>query len=140
MSPGLRMLAWLMDASGCLPFVFPVLFWPLAGVAEQATLALMFSAYSKIILSFLGGVHWGVAMSDDNAPQLAVSVLPALGAWSTILLPLPARVAALGLLYVGWLLAELALGLPRPYARLRLVITSVMVALHFAFWWRVASF
>ena len=137
MSPYTKSLAWFMGATGCLPFVFPVLFWPLAGAAEQATLALMFTAYSAIILSFLGGVHWGVAMDADNAPQLAVSVLPALAAWSTILLPLAPRIAALGLLYVGWLLAELALGLPRPYARLRLVITMVVVALHFAFWWQI---
>ena len=137
MSPYTRTLAWFMGATGCLPFVFPVLFWPVAGDAEQATLALMFTGYSAIILSFLGGVHWGMAMDEDNAPQLAVSVLPALAAWSVTLLPLPARVIALGLLYVGWLLAEFAMGLPRPYARLRLVITGIVVGLHVAFWWRL---
>ena len=66
-------------------------------------------------------------------------MLPALAAWSVTLMPLLARVIALGLLYLGWLRAELAMGLPRPLRAPRLVITLLVVGLHMAFWGQVAE-
>ena len=57
----------------------------LAGFAERAVLA-----YGAVILSFMGAVHWGLAMHSAHPRrnrQLALSVVPALVAWVALLLP-----------------------------------------------------
>lgn len=47
--------------------------------------------YAAIILSFMGAIHWGVAIdikSDKQKFQLGTSVIPPLLAWLALLLPL----------------------------------------------------
>ena len=44
------------------------------------------TTYAAIILSFLGAIHWGLAMHDDRHPAWYVwSITPALLAWATLL-------------------------------------------------------
>lgn len=45
------------------------------------------TTYAAIILTFLGAVHWGLAMRDDRHPAWYVwSITPALLAWATLLI------------------------------------------------------
>lgn len=58
-------------------------------VTDHAAFAL--AAYGSIILSFLGGIHWGLAISGPapNGPlgrRLILSVVPALTGWVSLLL------------------------------------------------------
>lgn len=58
-------------------------------VTDQAAFAL--AAYGSIILSFLGGIHWGLAISAPVASgplsrRLIMSVVPALTGWVSLLL------------------------------------------------------
>ncbi len=58
-------------------------------VTDQAAFAL--AAYGSVILSFLGGIHWGLAISapTPNRPlgrRLLLSVLPALTGWASLLM------------------------------------------------------
>jgi len=61
-----------------------------ARVANSALLA-----YGATILSFLGGIHWGLALGRPALPQrdvlvmLGVGVLPQLLGWVALLVPTP---------------------------------------------------
>ena len=68
---------WL-GAAGLLPFLAgAVASLPVAGALRPFGEPLLL-AYGAIILSFMGGVHWGAAMLRDDAS------LPALGAASCL--------------------------------------------------------
>jgi len=59
---------------------------------DQASLGLLI--YGAIILSFLGGVHWGLEMARQSgsavtgsATRFGISVVPSLIAWASLALP-----------------------------------------------------
>jgi hypothetical protein len=91
-------------------------------------------AYAATILSFLGGVRWGLAMRD-GAPvlrDLAVSVIPQLAGWIALLLP-PATAAgvlsvALALLWSADRRLARAGSAPPWYGALRTPLTAGAVA------------
>jgi len=81
--------ALLIGLAGLAPFVVGALG---AWLAEPAAAALALNAmlgYGAVILSFLGGVHWGRALAPDLAMrpswmQLIWSVTPALIGWGAM--------------------------------------------------------
>ena len=88
------------------------------------------TAYGAVILSFLGAVHWGLAMQDDRSPYWYVwSITPALfGFASLLLLDVEMRVATLIPLFVlAWLVDRKAANhglIPNWYMRLRSKLTA----------------
>lgn len=99
-----RRTAWLLGLAGLLPFAGAALAFFAApdswrGFAEGALIA-----YGAVILSFLGAVHWGLALRApvEEAPmgpgRLTLGVVPALIGWVSLLLP---DVFALPLLALG---------------------------------------
>jgi len=97
--------------------------------------------YGAIILSFLGGIRWGAALSEPNktaqAFGLAMSVIPSLIGWAALLdeayrsQPIaPLTLLAAGFITQGvWDLVGARQGaLPRWFARLRLPLTVIVVA------------
>ena len=84
-------LAWLLGLAGLIPF--------LAGAALQwfsppgwrmlAGSALL--TYGAVIVSFLGGIHWGLAMRSGHPPsaRLVWGVVPSLLGWLGVLLDSP---------------------------------------------------
>jgi hypothetical protein len=127
--------AWL-GAFGLLPFV--------AGAAlvvgsDVTWVMHALRYYAAVILSFMGGVHWGLAIADfgagagsgSNWTRLGASIVPALVAWLGLLvMPVPGLLvtaAAFAILLLGDLLAVRKGMAPRWYARLRLPLTSVVV-------------
>jgi hypothetical protein len=75
--------------AGLIPFiVFSIGCWvPLPFVSDSAAILV---AYAAIILSFMGAVHWGVAMASADQQKgryFVASVVPALVAWPAMLLP-----------------------------------------------------
>ena len=79
--------------AGLLPFAAAAAL-ALLGPPPWRGLALAaLAAYGAVILSFLGAVHWGLALraSLEEAaaawPRLALGVLPALVGWVALLLP-----------------------------------------------------
>ena len=121
-------LAWPLGLGGLLPF--------LAGLVAvslgQAWAAGALAAYGAVILSFLGAVHWGLALAaPDQASRarLVGGVLPSLVAWLALLAPLPIGLVVLGLgllclAGVETLAARRDL-LPWAYLQLRWVLTIV---------------
>jgi hypothetical protein len=136
------LVAWL-GYGGLIPFVSLAI---AGGVlrADEVTPAML--AYGAVILSFVGALHWGFAMSvpdleSGGRSRLFVwSVVPALLAWVCLLVP--ARAGCLGLiagfvLHYGWdrRLPFLA-RLPAWYLplRLRLTVVACLCLLLNEFW------
>lgn len=123
---------WL-GAAGLLPFFgLAVMSWLPGAPQSLVTQALL--GYGAVILSFVGALHWGLAMAMPSpgtaftARLYVWSVVPALVAWLAMLLPVALAVA---ILIAGlWLhyvqdrrLAHL-ITLPEWYLPLRLKLTS----------------
>jgi hypothetical protein len=69
-----------------------------ADVRPYAALGL--AAYGALIASFLGGIHWGLAMRLPQAPArlLVWGVVPSLLAWPAVMMPPHAGLVILGVL------------------------------------------
>ncbi len=129
---------WL-GGLGALPFIAFAGAQPFLDSAHRVVVVHALAAYGAIILSFLGGIHWGLAIaSRDYGDQrqirtrLVVSVLPSLTAWVALLFPvnislfiLAASIAAM--LWVD-LQATQAGFAPPWYPKLRIPLTCVVVA------------
>lgn len=97
--PGLSAVprpALVLGFAGLIPFLAGSAgVWLLPYPAFVLALNLMM-AYAAVILSFLGAVHWGLALAQEaagNWRRLGLSVLPALAGWIALIIP-----NALGLL------------------------------------------
>lgn len=96
----------LLGYGGLIPFVGLTAVW-LSGAsgAERALYALIM--YGAVILSFVGAIHWGLAMADPlrHAPhtswRYAWSVMPSLMGWTATLL---SPVGAASVLVLGFAL------------------------------------
>ena len=88
--------------AGLLPFVTGALLMWLVRPDVQAYVALALSAYAAVVLSFLGGILWGLAMRADAAATggLWWGVVPALVAWPAVVMPPSAGLVILGLMLV----------------------------------------
>lgn len=148
MNRTLPRLALLLGVLGLLPFLGCGLGAVAAGEAHRAQMLTALLAYGAVILGFLGGVHWGIAL-DQAAPvaigvrstmveraRLLLGVLPALAGWLALLLAmlLPPEVA-LALLIAGFIATVVVeeqgrrRGLvPHRYMWLRWSISLVVVA------------
>ena len=83
--------AWL-GGFGIIPFLVLSFATAFASDALKARLSFALLAYGAIILSFLGGAHWGLAIAVpqiDNTlwRRMILSILPSLIAWVALLTP-----------------------------------------------------
>lgn len=80
----------LLTYTGIIPFVVPALLivthQPI-GLSIQVW-QLLFLSYSAIILSFLGGIHWGTTLTTNIKPNTLyiTSNIASLGAWLSLIL------------------------------------------------------
>jgi hypothetical protein len=94
--------------------------------------------YAAVILSFVGAIHWGIAMIHRDIPDrertviMGWSVVPALVAWVGLLLAPPPGLTLIGAMFVIHFSMDrqLAARFPIPawYLRLRGGLTFVVVA------------
>lgn len=93
--------------------------------------------YSAVILSFLGGVHWGSALQvprPGNTRRLLLAMVPSLIAWPALLFDV---VTGLWVLLAGFIVIggydlshEGREGFPSWYFKLRGLLSVVVVLLH----------
>jgi hypothetical protein len=82
--------AWALGGAGLLPFVGAAVWLALAPAGAGDGPARALAAYAATIVSFLGGIHWGLAFATPGGPataRLAWGVVPSLIAWPALLLP-----------------------------------------------------
>ena len=108
---------FLAAAIGLLPAA------PLHDLSLQALLA-----YGAVILSFLGGIRWGLAIATtepaDLFGPLLLSVSPALLGWIALLVSTPIGLVLLALSFAAMLIADLRLSTaPHWYRSLRLPLS-----------------
>lgn len=87
--------------AGLLPFAGLALASWLAPAAYRTQAAFALLAYGATIASFLGAIHWGLAMRGALTPQpgpFVWGVFPSLVAWVALLLPLTQGMVTLALL------------------------------------------
>lgn len=128
--------AWILGLAGLLPFIgLPAL--ATTGVIPWHRALDGFTAYSAIILSFLGGIHWYDAIcSRQKKHQIYIAMLPSLFGWFALFII--SGLFSLAFLSIGFLLImlydKLALTLPKDdviwYTKLRMTLTTVVVSCH----------
>lgn len=138
-------IALWLGTLGVLPFAaLTVVVWVAAEAAASAALFAVV-VYGAVILSFLGGAHWGLAsggMGDQPAAAsrlLILSVVPSLVGWVAVLVPPPWPAALLAAAFVAVLpLDRWAMSMslaPGWWLRLRTALSaavSVLLLLAFA--------
>ena len=124
----------LLGYGGLLPFIFLALLIPFS-LDYRTLFEIALVNYGAVILSFVGALHWGFAMTvqDISAEQrrdrFIWSVIPALTAWVATLLPMPLGCLLLVIGFVGHFLQDRRLlrviSLPAWYLPMRLRLTLV---------------
>ena len=130
-----RAAAWLGGA-GLIPFAAGAFaHWTLAPAHSGAVIAALLG-YGAVILSFMGAVHWGLAMALRGSPavqQLSLSVVPPLVAWAALLVPPLAGIAILAAAFAGVYAMDrsaVAAGIAPPwYLRLRTPLSAAVISL-----------
>jgi hypothetical protein len=133
-----RTLAWKLSLAGFLPFAILslVLFATGGGNTLFPPLFDIFKIWSAIILSFLGGIRWGLAIAyaPGEPRNLVLSVIPPILAWIAVLLPDAYTVLVLMVLFCAqgaWDNFYAGSGHVQPwYGSLRMVLTLLVVAAH----------
>jgi len=131
-----------LGAAGLLPFIA----FSIGAVGADADKSLVATqgliGYGGVILGFLGGVHWGFTLADedDDRParaRLALGVLPALVGWAAILAAI-LHFAIIGLAiliagHIGTIVVEHRAAkrdlVPSGYMALRWVLAVIVAAL-----------
>ena len=87
---------------GLVPFVLGALLVWVVNIEAHPYATLALSAYAAVIVSFLGGIHWGVAFRQTAPPAslFVWGVVPSLMAWVAVMMP-----ASAGLVLHGAMLA-----------------------------------
>jgi hypothetical protein len=88
--------------AGLLPFVFgAALLWLVRPDAHPYVAAAL-SGYAAVIISFLGGIHWGFGFAQPRpaASLFAWGVVPSLVAWVAVVLPPYAGLVVQGVMLV----------------------------------------
>ena len=127
---------WL-GGLGALPFIvlssLSVFMEPL--LVKQTNFALV--VYGAVILSFLGGIHWGLAIATPELSphnikiflRLLISIFPCLIGWLALLLTIPTgllivAIAFFAMLLYDWYASHKGLT-PKWYLKLRVPLTLI---------------
>ena len=129
----LPQLARLLGFAGLVPFiVLSTGVWTTLPIMQNAHFVLM--TYAAVILSFMGAVHWGLAMSGSDTTakvQLGASVLPALLGWVALLIPMLYGYMLLAACFIVLLMADKLASskrlVPDWYLPMRMILTTIVV-------------
>ncbi len=128
--------ALYLGIAGVVPFwLATLLFWSTSDPVGSERAAAITIGYGAVILSFLGGIRWGLEIAPAGRTvrglTLAVSVVPALAGFAAMFMPV---LIALAVLVCGFLLQALwdvvaadKGRLPQWFATLRMVLSALVV-------------
>lgn len=86
-SPPTVPIALWLGYGGLIPFVAGAALLALLPPESRPVAAAALSAYAAVIVSFLGGIHWGIGFRDGTPRLFLWGVLPSLVAAAALLLP-----------------------------------------------------
>ncbi|NCT41225.1 MAG: DUF3429 domain-containing protein [Alphaproteobacteria bacterium] len=121
--------------AGALPFVlFMLLSFGMDEARHFQALSFIQLSYGAMILSFLGGVHWGQAIPSNNAKQMGFAMVPtiaclALMVWTLVADPAMPLFAMAGLFWIVFLADKrlMPLGfIPEGYFTFRRNLTMIV--------------
>lgn len=129
----------------CLAGAGPFISGPAKFLAAHAL-----ATYGAVILSFLGGVNWGLAVGSEHSSgggklsaRLAVSVIPSLVGWAGLLIGETMGLFILATAFAAMLLVDLRaarLGEAPPwYPRLRIPLSLIVIAALLVGAWTAAA-
>jgi hypothetical protein len=140
-SPGTKvpMSARWLGGLGAVPFIGLAGALPFLDGASRPLAAHALVAYGATILSFLGGVHWGLAIGSQSIPsrgqlpaRLILSVIPSLAGWTALLVASTTGLLILALAIAAMLWVDVRATrlsqAPPWYPALRIPLTCVVVA------------
>ena len=90
--------------TGLIPFVLLTALMWLVNTELLPFVSIALGGYAAVIVSFLGGVHWGIGfMKGEAAPRFHFiwGVVPSLLAWLALLMPVYAALPLLGLVLLA---------------------------------------
>lgn len=124
--------ALVLGLSGVIPFLAPPLYMGMTG-SFVASLAYSQVAYGAVILSFVGAVRWGMALSDNevvrpNWINLGYSVTPSLIAWVALMMPTALSLSTLILGLGGAAYMDITMyGYPAWFKAMRFLLTMTAI-------------
>jgi len=127
--------------AGLIPFIGTAIigaigFW-------QAPLAQAFLIYSAVILSFLGGIHWGLIMAkgmENPQGSLVICMIPSIIGWlSVAFLPVLWALGVLAIVYMLWLKYDVKRVGQAWYEKVRQPVTFVVAGCHFLWFITIAT-
>ncbi len=138
-------VVWVLGLGGLIPFVVSAGVLAVGGAAFTdvapvyvAAARVSLTVYAAVILSFLGGAHWGRELAAARPAALAAAVSPSVAGWFAVVIALPPLsqpLVGLVLLMLGFLaflaydLAATRAGFWPPwYGRVRLALSLGAVA------------
>ncbi|MFV8835485.1 DUF3429 domain-containing protein [Aquisalimonas sp.] len=123
-----RNTAIALGLAGALPFVaLAIAVWLIPETQSAWALGAVI-AYGAVILSFLGGIHWGLALHAGPPRGFVISVIPSLLAWAALLLPATLALSLLTVCLVAQLVLDLRIRLAPWFRVLRAVLTAAAAA------------
>ncbi len=131
-------LGWVLASAGYIPFVFlaVTLFVLRHDHSLFPSVFDVFKTWSAVILSFLGGIRWGMGINRSltDPREIIASTVPAVVGWFALFLPDPLCVLILLLCYCAmgaWDTLTVNLGkAPVWFGKLRTVLTLLVAASH----------
>ncbi len=146
--PGLHMfrtlppLAVVLGVMGIVPFALLGIGAVGASPDSSLSAARALVGYGAVILAFLGGVHWGFALEEEQGAQaerarLVLGVAPSLIGWAAIVCSIVSRpVLSLAILVAGFIATVVVEAraqrrdlVPGGYMAMRWAISVVVIAL-----------
>ncbi len=137
-----KRVAAALAYAGTLPFIacaLVLLFGNALGLGTYRSFATQaITTYAAVIVSFLGGIQWGVAtVTLEQQPQTAkslflLSIVPSLLAWAMLFLPSGSSRVIVAIFLVGFVwvvdaLLHLQQVIPTWFFRLRSIVSAVVL-------------
>ncbi|MDF1721026.1 MAG: DUF3429 domain-containing protein [Minwuia sp.] len=133
---GIPALPLLLSVLGLIPFVGGVIAIEFAEGGYKGWAIYSLPVYGALILSFLGGTTWGLALGDAQrrfvAPRLILAMAPSIAAWMIMFQPPSNRMLLLAACLIVWAVVDHLMArrdlLPAWYPKLRWPITLIAAA------------
>jgi len=130
-------LVWAIAIIGSIPIVIFTVMIVIAGgrTGFSASLIDAYKVYSAIVLSFLGGIHWGIILGSDNdnlsGKTLVIALIAPFIGWVAVFVVEPLCFALLIVGFAGqgaWDNFSAHRGnLPLWYSKTRMILTLVVI-------------